>query len=134
MAVETPQESLVGRAILLLWKIDLGLIKTKPRRSKRVDQAAAGDAIQRRDVPLDAWGYEVFVCVANGNLNKALTKGLKQSLVCVVVAIVTRRTAGNQKGSQGKGDGRHEQWATGNHSGMMPLPARVCGADLHPVL
>ena len=108
MAVKTPQGRLVGRAILLLRKIHFSLIKTKPRRSKRIDQAAAGDAIQRRDVPLDAWGYEVFVCVANGNLNKALAKSLKQRLVSGVVAIVTRRTAGYQRGSQGAGGGRHE--------------------------
>ena len=102
MAVETPQGILVGRAIILLRKVDFTLIETKSRRSKRIDEAAAGDAIQRRDVLQDTGGYEVFVFIAaNGKLNKALAKGLKQSIVSGVVAIVTRRTAGNQKGSQG---------------------------------
>ena len=108
MVVETPQGRLVGRAILLLRKIYLSLSETKPRRSKRVGQAATGDAIQRRDVPVDAGGYEVFFCLANGNLNKALAKGLKQGLVSGVVAIVTRCTAGKQQGSQDDGGGRHE--------------------------
>jgi len=86
--------------MLLLRKVYLSLIETKTRRSKRVDQAVAGDAIQRRDVPRDAGGYEVSVCLANGNVNKALAKGLKQRLVSGVVAIVTRRTtASKQKDS-----------------------------------
>ena len=96
------------RACVLLRKVYLSLIETEPRRSKRLDQALAGDAIQRRDVPRDAGGYEVFVCVADGNINKALAQGLKQRLVSGVVAIVTRRTAGNQKGSQGEESGRDE--------------------------
>src|SRR5215472_3035278 len=128
MAVETPQGILVVRAFVLLRKLYLSLIETKPRRSKRLDQALAGDAIQRGDVPRDAGGYEVFVFVADGNLNKALAKGLEQRRVSGVVAIVTRRTAGNQKGSQDEGGGRHESWVTGNHSGIMPPLARVCGA------
>ena len=108
MAVETPEGRLAGRAILLLRKVYLSLIETKLRRSKRINQAVAGDAIQRRDVPLDARGYEVLVSIANGNLHKALAKGPKQRLLSGVVAIVTRRTAGDQKGSQGEGGGRHE--------------------------
>ena len=96
------------RAILLLRKVYLSLIETKSRRSKRLDQALAGDAIQRRDVPHDAGRYEVFFCIAKGNIDKALAQGLKQRLVSGVVAIVTRRTAGNQKGSQGEEGGRHE--------------------------
>ena len=107
MAVETPYGILAGRAIVLLRKVYLSLIETKPRRSQRMDQAVAGDAIQRRDVLRDAGGYEVFVSVANGNLNQALAEGLKQRLVSGVVAIVTGRTAGNQ-GSQREGGGRDE--------------------------
>ena len=120
MAVETPQRILFGRAIILLRKIYLSLIETKPRRSKRIEQAVAADAIQSRDVPCDAGGNEIFVFVANGNLNKALAKTLKQRLVGGVVAIVTRCTAGNQKANQGEGDGSHESWIAGNHPGIMP--------------
>ena len=108
MVVETPQRILFGRAIILLRKIYLSLIETKPRRSKRIEQAVAGDAIQSRDVPRDAGGNEIFVFVANGNLNKALAKTLKQRLVSGVVAIVTRCTTGNQRASQGEGGGSHE--------------------------
>jgi hypothetical protein len=127
MAVETPQGILFGRAIILLRKVYLSLIETKPRRSKRIEQAVAGDPIQRRYVPRDAGGNEVFVRGTNGNLNEALPKGLQQRLVSGIVAIVTRRTAGNQKGSQGEGGGRHEWWAAGNHPAIMP-PLAVCGA------
>jgi hypothetical protein len=53
-------------------------------------------------------GYEVLVCVADRSINKALAKSLKQRLVSGVVAIVTRRTAGNQQGSKGEEGGRHD--------------------------
>jgi hypothetical protein len=87
---------LVYGAIVFLWKACVSLTGTKARRSKSIDQAAAGNPIQGRDVQPDTGGYELLVFLAaNGNLNKAVTKGLKQLLVSGVVAIVTRRPASN---------------------------------------
>src|ERR1700739_3412464 len=102
-AVETPLGILIYGAIVLLWKACFSLTDTKARRSKRIDQAAAGNPTQGRNVPPDAGRDEFRVSLAaNGNVHKALAKGLKQLLVSGVVAIVTRRTAGNQKSSRGE--------------------------------
>lgn len=103
MVVETPRGILVGRANVLLRKVDVSRTDAKPRRSKRIDQMAAAYSIQGRDVPPDTRGYKVLVSVAaaDGSVNKAVAERLKKRLVIGVVAVVTllRRTAGNQKGS-----------------------------------
>lgn len=128
VAVETPQRILVGRTIFLLRKVYFGLTDTKPRRSKRIDQAMAGDPVQGRNVPPDTGGHEVLVSLAtNGNLNKALAKGLKQLLVSSILAVITGwRAAGNQKCGQGDRHGIHQGRAMRTHPPMMPPLARIC--------
>lgn len=94
--VETPLGILVYGAIVFLWKARFSLTGTKVRRSKSIDQAAARNPIQGRNVQPDTGRHELLVSLtANGNLNKALTKGLQQLLVSGVVAIVARCIASN---------------------------------------
>lgn len=136
LAVETPYGILVDRAILLLRKVYLGGTDTKPRRSKGIDQAAAADAIQGRDVVPGTRGCEVFVSLAaDGKLDKALAKGLEQCYVSRIVPIVTRRgAAGSQKRSEGEGGGTQQFWVTRNHRPMMPPLVSVCVAGAEPTL
>jgi hypothetical protein len=125
-AVETPLGILVCGAIGFLWKARVSLADTKLRRSKRIDQVAAANPIQGRNVRPGTGGHEVPVFLAtDGNLNQALAKGLEQ-LLASVIAMVTRRTAGNQKRSHGDRGCKQEFWVVRNHPLMMPpLVART---------
>jgi len=120
-AIEAPQGILVCRAIVFFWKVGLSLTDTKARWSERIDKATASDSVQGRNVHPSTRGHEILVSFASdGNLNKALAKRLKQLLVGSVVAIVTRRTASNQKRSHGDGGCTLKFRVARNHPLMMP--------------
>jgi hypothetical protein len=73
-----PLRILVNGTIVFFWKAALTLIGTELRRSNRVDQSAAADPIQGRDIQPDARRHKLRVFLpSDGDLNKALPKCLK---------------------------------------------------------
>jgi hypothetical protein len=76
--VKVPLRILVNGTIVLFWKAALTLIGTELRRSDRVDQSAAADPVQGRDIQLDTRRHKLHVFLpSDGDLNKALPKRLK---------------------------------------------------------
>ena len=97
-AIEAPLRILIEGAVVFLWKARFCLAGAKARPPESVDQAPAGNSIQGRNVQPDTWRQELFVLVSEtGKLNKTVAKAMKQVVVCGVVTIVTRSTAGDQE-------------------------------------
>ncbi len=122
-AVETPLGILIHGTVVFLWKASLSRISTVLRRSERINQALAGNPIQRRYVDADTRRHKLRASLAaDRDLGKTLPQGLQQVLVGCVLAIVPGCTASHENGGRQDGGRKSELWVTENHFAMMPSP------------